>query len=619
MRRAALITLLLLTGLLAWWIMSTTSPEHPAPLDSPMTSEEAYDELADRRTTRGASSASALRSEVDDTPDEQAETPPRTESTAIQIRVHVHEPIEVSPYEQPRPDTAVVVGITERPYQAAGMEGPTKRVLASGRAGVDGVAEFHILVNDSDLHRWESEAWIFAQIVEPGFQAVAEVVRQPRGGAAARINLNAVPGVTLTGRIFDVSGQPVSRGEARLYSGGEHALPGRNGHSISLVGHAGGFDLSMTTPGTYDLYVSSEGSGSRVVRALLLDGSDGPHSIEVHLEGGGEISGVLRDPDGTPLPFQRLSCVPESHRDFTLGRLEPDDRTLAESGEGTLGATYTTDATGRFEFSALIPGSYRIRAWSDETRDYSELLTGSPVQTDTRDLQLVLAHYRLHIAVIDQLGQRVELWPDQQPHWMSTAPHALYVEECDGAGRVLAPRRHPIERRLLLPDGSLSVPVRVGRQYVVGVRSSRCELIERRVAVSPGQLVTDLTIRVPEPSPLAGLRWNIRFAEGVPELDIDELFAVQVSLTSIESGRLLWECKTCDPAPSAPVDIGPGSYHLAVRLHPKPTDAQDGFLEPTVLIDERVSLQPGIVFMVERLLPRPEPPEGAATDQQVPR
>jgi hypothetical protein len=599
-------------------MLSATSRHDATLLEAPIALESAHDELADQRTTHDTSDPSTLRAEVDDTPDPQAETPPPGESNAIEIRVHVQVRV-VAPEQQPRPDTAVVVGITERAYQAAGAEGPTKRVLARGHTDADGIAEFRILVSDADLHRWKTEAWFFAQIVEPGLQANARAVRQPTAGVAARIDLNAVPGVTLVGRIFDVDGQPVSRGEARLYSEGKHALPGPRGHSKSLVGHNGSFDLSMTTAGTYDLYVSSEGSGSRVVRALQLDGIDGPHSIEVHLEGGGEISGVLRDPDGTPLPFQRLSCVPESHRDFTLGRLEPDDRTLAESGEGTLGARYTTDAKGQFEFSALIPGSYRVRAWSDETRAYSELLTERPVSTDTRDLQLVLAHYRLHVRVIDQLEQPVELWPDQQPHWLSPRPHALYVEECDDAGRVLAPRRHPIERRLELPDGRLSVPVRAGHQYVVGVLSKRCELVERRIAISPDQLLTDMTIQVPEPSPPTGLRWDLQYAPGTPELDIDDLFDVEVSVTSIASGRLLWECKNCNPIVSAPLDIGPGSYHLTVRLRPKSTDAEGGLIEPTVLINERISLQPGVVFTIERLLPRPAVPEGAATDQQVPR
>ena len=271
------------------------------------------------------------------------------------------------------------------------------------------------------------------------------------------------------------------------------------------------------------------------------------------------------------------------------------------------GASARTDEAGRFSFGGLVEDAYFIRAWSDESMNYGTLLMDHPVEVGTEGLTLWFALHRFFVRVLDHSGSPVDLYADHQPHWLSLKSHALYVEECDAAGRLLQERRHPVERRPTDDDGRLIIPVTAGKRYVLGVLSRDCALVEEVIAVSPGTYRFDVDLHLPEARPDTTLELHVRDTN---EIGTDTHHDRIVEIIAPESGRVLvstapriewWE----EPD-GVRVSMGPGRYLLrAGRVESESrTDSPEPL--PPGTVERIVDVSAGRVTRVElNLLPLP--------------
>ena len=120
-------------------------------------------------------------------------------------------------------------------------------------------------------------------------------------GEAVEKNQSLAAGASPSGRVTDKSGTPVIGAHVTLQHG--------DGTSVSIDTWAGG-EYSMTglRPGTYLLSVSPP-SGLNLLTVAIADVRIAPAenvTRDVELPGGAILQGVVRDADGSPVPYPRL-------------------------------------------------------------------------------------------------------------------------------------------------------------------------------------------------------------------------------------------------------------------------------------------------------------------------
>ncbi len=514
----------------------------------------------------------------------------------------------------------VSLGLVFNPFQAGGPVCDTKLELARLDTDAEGRIDVSLEVPEADLPGWVDDPWMYAQLVEPGYAAAAETNKAPN-----RIDLKPGAGASIAVRVLGPDGGPVDRGEARVFRAGAGHLAGEPVIRMERVGRTGSFGITVPAPGVYDLHVSCERFGARLVREVAFEQNGDPNVVVVRLESGGAIGGRLVDPAGDPIANHRLSCVPAAHADFVERRLPPNVRVPVEAGGGCWGSSATTDEDGRFSFGGLIDGAYHVRAWSDVSGDYGTRLTDLPVETGAGELTLTLALHRLHVRVLDHAGAAIEVYPDQQPHWIPPQGHALYVEECDAEGRVLAPRRHPVERRPTAADGRFVVPVVGGRQYVVGVLSRNRPPVEQRVSISPSAFRTEVALQLAEPQASSPLEVRVVDRDEAGHL---QMYRLDVEVVSTDSGRVLQDTRSLkgewwyfDPFR---VEIGPGRYTLRAYRGRSviASSSAEAPLPPDGLVEREVEVVAGQVTTVElelEPLPGGTPTVSPAAPQDAPR
>lgn len=460
------------------------------------------------------------------------------------------------------PGLGVVVGVARGAAYADGPEGPFKLALARGTSGADGEVLFTLDVPEAWIEASGDDLRLWGHVAHPGKRAYTRcepfeldernVLKLfPRGGAS------------IYGRVLRADGSPAHPAEVRLFESGvpegEWALDEDSEH----VDPNGGFRLDADGPGVFDVQVTAPGQGSAGVRGVEIvgDGTDEP--LELVLSGDGVIAGVLRDPAGAPVPRYRLWCAPAAHRDVSVGYLHDPVSVPHEWGDGLYGDHGETDEAGRFRFEGLREGAYVVRGHTATTGYYEELLTEVAIPTGTEDAALVLGRHRLLVRVLDHEGARVGVTPEHRPGRRELPPHALYLEECDANGRLLASRRYTHDTRERLANGDLVLDVEAGKRYVLGIVSRECALVEQRVDVTPGEFERVVTVHLPPPEPGTVLGVELQTPTGEPfEGDNAQ------RLYAPESGRLLWETDDHHDAPRVTVAIGPGRYRWEADAEP---------------------------------------------------
>jgi protocatechuate 3,4-dioxygenase beta subunit len=106
------------------------------------------------------------------------------------------------------------------------------------------------------------------------------------------------------------------------------------------------YRVSATAPGT--LYLKSVVCGSKEVTETGFDLSGGACDVTVVMSpNSGQLEGQVTDADSQPAPFVQVTLIP-------MGSLRTD-----------LFKAATTDASGHFRISAIVPGSYKAYAWEE--------------------------------------------------------------------------------------------------------------------------------------------------------------------------------------------------------------------------------------------------------------
>ena len=98
-----------------------------------------------------------------------------------------------------------------------------------------------------------------------------------------------------------------------------------------------------------DAYISDVRQNGRSVfdEGVLANGTDAPVEITINLQGG-TVSGIVRDAASAPLARSAVTLIPA----------------VAHRGNSQLYKRATTDANGQFTFRGVVPGEYKVFAWS---------------------------------------------------------------------------------------------------------------------------------------------------------------------------------------------------------------------------------------------------------------
>jgi protocatechuate 3,4-dioxygenase beta subunit len=174
--------------------------------------------------------------------------------------------------------------------------------------------------------------------------------------------LRVGPGAEITGKISTEGATPPPPGTPGMNARPFiqlTALEGGGGASSGQIAEDGTFSIVNVMPGAYRVLVQPVPQGSYVksIRfgsqdllksALDLTGGSGGMLNVVLSPNAGDVSGIVHNPDGTPLASVQVTL-------WTPG--------VPAEGATDFTRTSVTDANGQFKFANLPPGEYRIAAW----------------------------------------------------------------------------------------------------------------------------------------------------------------------------------------------------------------------------------------------------------------
>ncbi|HEX9667919.1 MAG TPA: carboxypeptidase-like regulatory domain-containing protein, partial [Thermoanaerobaculia bacterium] len=181
-------------------------------------------------------------------------------------------------------------------------------------------------------------------------------------GGTQRLDLVVEPGVEVSGRIVDASGQPVGAAAARL-----QALPGGSTfHSATATD--GSFVFDWVPEGTYQLFAEARGYARAVAPGEVRVAGAAVGGLEVRMrEASGAISG------------QVLGLDPAQRSRVQVRALQLDDSV----GLSAVGPD------GRYRIADLSPGDWEVIAATDDGRQASGQVTLEPGQPEAfLDLEL---------------------------------------------------------------------------------------------------------------------------------------------------------------------------------------------------------------------------------------
>ena len=184
-----------------------------------------------------------------------------------------------------------------------------------------------------------------------------------RGGHVSGVNVQMLPGVSVSGRVVTDPGSasPLIRGRAMLV-----APPSPMASSLAVqpvdLNKDGTFKFDVVGPGAYTLVVLPSGLDTHMIKSMVHDGRDlltalldvsdrqPIDGIVVTLTDRlTEISGLLLDQARNPAPDFHILVFPADRRLWSLGRdrLRPGVR---------------PDPSGRYRITGLPPGDYLLAA-----------------------------------------------------------------------------------------------------------------------------------------------------------------------------------------------------------------------------------------------------------------
>lgn len=189
-------------------------------------------------------------------------------------------------------------------------------------------------------------------------------------------------GGRLVGRVLDASSQPIEGAWVRW---GPFHRRYHTGPNPVVTDARGQFELTGVTSINYDrFWVGVVHAGHAVHVQQPVPIYSGPTvAIEIQLESARVISGRVLDGDGNPVANARVQVTGDRtfERGYSTG--------LPATWEGRLNRDKTTtDADGRFRYTSLYPGRFRVQSYHPE---YPLFFADTDVESGREDVELVLA------------------------------------------------------------------------------------------------------------------------------------------------------------------------------------------------------------------------------------
>jgi hypothetical protein len=245
--------------------------------------------------------------------------PPAAEGTLV---------VRVTAKESAQPiEGAVVKAWSESRTWAAATD-------AAGVARIAGIPEGEV-----DL-RADATRWI-------GEEDSAEV----EAGKEVQVVLALGPGVPFSGRVVSLeTGRPLADVEVVVQASrtpGDVAPHHRQPYARERTGADGGFTVGgVPERETATVEASADGYATTTADVTVRDGKATPDPVTIRLEPGGEIRGVVRDPEGRSVSDALVFVFPTT---MTGLLSNPRRTTLTQSGEGDeVPFVVSTDANGGY-------------------------------------------------------------------------------------------------------------------------------------------------------------------------------------------------------------------------------------------------------------------------------
>jgi hypothetical protein len=480
------------------------------------------------------------------------------------VTVHVRLQRGLDRSAPPVPSLGFQVGVA---FGDKGWEGPVdgdKHVLVEGTADEDGRATLELAIPTRLLDAaGEVRRVVWGAVTSDGWRQRVNWRSLPDPGEdAVELALLARTGGTIYGKVLRTDGEPAFPGEVFLCTRASDEGPVELEDSEPLL-PGGTFALHYEEPGEYALHATAPGAGAVTLEGLRLT-REPPAHVELTLEGAGFLAGRVLGPGGAPHANYPLWVFPEWKRDTYVGYFSDPVKVHQQWSGGLTDDYVVTDEDGRFRFDGLRAGRYLIRGFTPQSGYYAELLTDETVPTDTDGLTLTAPGYRLLLHVNGADGKPLAgLDLAHRPTEELSAPHALYCEESDARGRLLAPERYMHERRTRLANGAVVLDVEPGKSYVVGVVSRTHALHEELIHVPDDRPLGEHTIDLAPAGAQAGLVVHVLTPDGLPFEETN-----QVKVYSPASGRLLVETSRYRDESEYRVALGAGRYRVVVSAEP---------------------------------------------------
>lgn len=351
---------------------------------------------------------------------------------------------------------------------------------------------------------------LWARVVSEGFQESTYRVPLPLAPNPTEFPVLVVSGMTVRGRLLDADDHGVA--------GRIHTVKPQTSTRWSM-GHAeawadGSFFLHLTAPGSFDVLAEAGEAGTAAILGKAFSPATASEPLVLHVRGPGIVRGHVRDSSGKPasgLSLLVYLALLDDERGSFVGR-EPEESQVAREGRGRSWATMSTAADGTFEARGMRADRYVVRARTRSDGTYPYLLTPTPIESDGRDLALVLERPHIAVRVVDDQGATVAR-PATMPEdsWggeLSTLdPPESWLTRWVVLAVPVASEAHlgPLWRPYLQPKLSgeeIVFEVAEGQRYQVGLIGGSQVWRPKEVLIDPGATRVEVTLTASASAPM---------------------------------------------------------------------------------------------------------------------